>query len=72
MVEWGRKPYSGPAEIVSYSSLYFSHLFFLIIFYYISFDCSRPQILYKISARKNFANFTGKHLFWSLPGLQLY
>ena len=50
MVGWGRRSYLGLAEIVSFSSRSFSHLnqilfkyktsllFFLIIFYYISFD----------------------------------
>ena len=50
VVGWGRKSYLGPAEIVSFSSRSFSHLnqlwfkcktpllFFLIIFYYTSFD----------------------------------
>ena len=27
---------------------------------------SRSQMLFKIGAPKNFANFTGKHLCWSL------
>ena len=49
-VGWGCKSYLGPAEIASFSSRSFSHLnqisfksetpllFFLLIFYYISFD----------------------------------
>ena len=27
---------------------------------------SRPQMFFKIEVLKNFANFTGKHLCWSL------
>ena len=52
--EWGRKSYLGPAEIVSFSNRSFSHLnqiwfkcetrllFFLIIFYNVSFDQQSP------------------------------
>ena len=54
LVEWGRKSYLGPAEIISFSSRSFSQLnhiwfkcetpllFFLITFYYISFDQQSP------------------------------
>ena len=73
-VGWGCKSYLGPAEIVSFSSRTFSNLnqlwfkcetllFFLIIFYYISSISSRPQMFLKVGVLKNFANFTGKHLW---------
>ena len=71
-VGWGCKSYLGPAEIASFSSRSFSHLnqisfksetpllFFLIIFYYISFD--QHNCISKIF--KN--NFFKKHLWWLL------
>ena len=31
-----------------------------------TFRSSRSQMFFKIDALKNFANFTGKHLCWSL------
>ena len=31
----------------------------------ITYSGSRPQMFFKIGVRKNFANFTGKHLCWS-------
>ena len=73
VVGWGSKSYLGPAEIVSFSTRSFSHLnqiwlkckipllFFLIIFYYISFDQQSSA-----DVPKNFLNVTGKYLCWSL------
>ena len=73
-VGWGCKCYLGSAEIVSFSSRTFSHLnqiwlkcetlllFFLIIFYYISFDQQSSE-----DVLKNVANFTGKHQHRCFP-----
>ena len=61
----------------SFSSRSFSHLnrlwfkcktpllFFLIIFYYISFDQQSSADVFQNRFLKNFANSTGKHLCWS-------
>ena len=34
--------------------------------YFITYRSSRLHMFFKIGVRKNFANFTRKHLFWSL------
>ena len=82
-VEWVCKSYLGPAEIVSFSrrsfwqlnEVWFTcetlHLFFLIIFYYISIDQQSSADFLQNRCSYNFADFTGQHLCWILFWIKL-
>ena len=76
VVEWGRKSYLGPTEIVSFSSQSFSHLnqiwfkcetpllFFLIIFYYIE----KQSPTYVLQNRYP----SGLQLYWKETAKQVF
>ena len=52
-------------------SLYFLYVDVYLLYFGNTFKSSRSQVFFKIGVLKNFANFTGKHLCWSLLLIEL-